>query len=57
MSDNNAENILIIAASVTADLSKVKKIAKEMFMLWWMQKQSLTVPVKQLLGSGQSQIL
>lgn len=30
MSDNKAENILIIAASVTAELSKVKKIAKEM---------------------------
>ena len=30
MSESNTENILIIAASVTAELSKVKKIAKEM---------------------------
>ena len=30
MSSNNTENILITAASVTAELSKVKKIAKEM---------------------------
>lgn len=30
MSSNSTENILIIAASVTAELSKVKKIAKEM---------------------------
>ena len=30
MSSDNPENILIIAASITAELSKVKKIAKEM---------------------------
>ena len=30
MSSNNTENILITAATVTAELSKVKKIAKEM---------------------------